>query len=142
MPQAWCSARSAISVTLTLDAGDTAWGDFDFNQLTLGLDGINTGLLLNGFSDGATVTATISGAPNNAALILAALQLDGQLAGTIIDSSPNDNFIGIPRVQTTLTINGPANQVIPEPGTAALAAGGLLPLLGVVTRRRFRRSAR
>jgi hypothetical protein len=94
-------------MTLTLFDGDTGGGPFDTdrNNLTLGLDGIDTGILLNGFRDSETVTRTITGIPNNAAQILAAMKADGQLVGTIIDRTPNDNFVEIPATfDTTLQI--------------------------------------
>lgn len=94
-----CPSIESISVTLTLEDGDSAMGERDFNDLTLGLDGIDTGILLNGFPDAQTVTFTIPGTPNNAADILAALRADNQLAGTIIDANPGDNpFLVIPAV--------------------------------------------
>ena len=56
-----------ITVTITMDDGDSAGSDpkdasdnFDFNDLTLGLDGINTGLLLNGFPNQAIFTADLT----------------------------------------------------------------------------------
>jgi hypothetical protein len=113
-----CQSIESISVTLTLFDGDTAPGDFDENQFTLGLDGIDTGILLNGFPNEQTVTLTIPGTPNNAADILAALQADNQLAGTIIDASPADNFIEIPaNFDTTLEITcatAPPDQQKPD----------------------------
>jgi hypothetical protein len=101
-----CVSIESITVTLTLFDGDTGSGPFDTerNDLTLGLDGIDTGILLNGFRDSETDTRTITGIPNNAAQILAALKADGQLVGTIIDRTPNDNFVGIPTFDTTLQI--------------------------------------
>jgi hypothetical protein len=39
-------------IILTIDDGDTGPGEFDENQLTLGLDGIDTGIKLNGFRGG------------------------------------------------------------------------------------------
>lgn len=92
-----CESIESITVTLTLFDGDTGRGSFNTerNELTLGLDGIDTGIALNGFPDGETVTNTLSGVPKNMAQILAALKADGQLVGTVIDRSPNDNFVGI-----------------------------------------------
>lgn len=125
-----------ISIRLTMNDGDTAPGNFDFNDLTLLLDGINTGIALNGFSNGATVSLLIGPqAPNNAAAILAALQADGQLVASIVDSDPNDNFFGNQSLQASagLVITG---QRVPEP--ASLAVWSLLLLAGalVVWRRR------
>ncbi len=106
-PYSSLTSIDKLSVTLTLSDADTALGNFDFNQLTLGLDGIDTGIKLNGFSDGLTQTLTLGGTPSNASAIISALQADGQLVGTIIDQSSNDNFIGISSLfKTTLTITG------------------------------------
>ncbi|GIX49221.1 MAG: hypothetical protein KatS3mg131_3432 [Candidatus Tectimicrobiota bacterium] len=113
----------SIEITLTMNDGDTASGNFDFNHLTLGLDGIDTGIVLNGFRNNKTDTLTITGTPANAAAILAALHADGLLVGTIIDSDPNDNWIVFPAsFQTTLTITGVA---APEPATLSLLGLGL-----------------
>jgi hypothetical protein len=73
-----------IGITLKLYDGDSAPGEFDYDDLTLGLDGFDTGLKLNGFSDGEIKTLTING-PNNSADIWGALQADGKLVGTILD---------------------------------------------------------
>ena len=106
-PYSSLTSIDKLSVTLTLSDTDKALGNFDFNQLTLGLDGINTGIKLNGFGDGLTQTLTIGGTPSNASAIISALQADGQLVGTIIDQTSNDNFIGISSLfKTTLTITG------------------------------------
>ena len=43
---------SNITITLTVGDGDSALGERDFDQLTLALDGIDTGLHLNGFAAG------------------------------------------------------------------------------------------
>ncbi|AFZ29237.1 Hemolysin-type calcium-binding region [Gloeocapsa sp. PCC 7428] len=97
-----------ISVTLTLHDGDTGIHEMDFNNLTLGLDGIDTGIKLNDFFHGETITQTIRGIPNKAAQILNELQADGQLVGSVVDSTPRDkNTITIPfNFDTTLTITG------------------------------------
>jgi hypothetical protein len=125
----------SITVTLSMVDGDTGPGEGDFNELTLGLDGIDTGLLLNGFRDNQFDTLTFSGVPQNAAAILSALQNDGRLVGTVIDSRPNDNSIVLPDdYTTTLQIQGPAHA--PEPCSVTLVALGLLPLARGLRRRR------
>src|SRR5918994_5819554 len=82
-----------IKVTLTCDgcSTETTLG-LDFNELTLGLDGIDTGIKLNGLAHTGLNTITVAGQPNNRDQILAALKTDGQLVGTIIDANPNDNI--------------------------------------------------
>ena len=109
------SSIANLSVKLTLNDADTAPSDFDFDRITLGLDGIDTGIKLNGFGDNQLITATISGVPNNAASILAALKADGQLIGTLIGASPNGNSIGIPGgFQTQLSLSDQST-AIPTP---------------------------
>jgi len=133
-----------ISVTLTLNDGDTAPGDFDFGNLTLALDGIDTGLKLDGFTDDAydpnqPVTLSFSGTPNNAAALLAALQADGQLIGTILDASPGDNILGVPKQSsTTLDITG---QQVPESATVLLFGLGAVGVAAYSLRKCGRRSA-
>ena len=128
-------------LNVTIDDGDSAPGDFDFNNLTLTLDGIDTGLLLNGFPDGQNVQLTLTGPINNSAAVLAALKADGRLVGGIKTTFPNDdNIFFFPTIATTLTLTGPVGvSVVPEPGAMASAAvlfGGLA--LGLLKGRRKR----
>ena len=58
------SSITELVVTLTLFDADSAVGNLDHNKLTLGLDGIDTGIQLNGFRDGFTDTLTIAGVPS------------------------------------------------------------------------------
>ena len=100
-----------ITFTATIDDGDTGTGEIDENDLTLALDGIDTGLLLNGFRNGATDTQTVSGAPINEAQILAALKADGELAATFVDADVDgtngNNFLDVPgEFDTTLVLAG------------------------------------
>ena len=100
-----------ITFTATIDDGDTGLGEIDENDLTLALDGIDTGLLLNGFRDGETDTQTVSGAPINEAQILAALKADGELAATFVDADVDgtngNNFLDVPgEFNTTLVLVG------------------------------------
>lgn len=101
-----------LTITLTLSDGDTGVNDFDRGDLTLALDGIDTGIELNGFRGGQTDTRTITGVPNHAAQILTRLKQDGDLFPTIIDHSPGDlNIVGVPdNRNTTLELFGKKNQ--------------------------------
>lgn len=137
-----------IQVTLTVQDGNSSATDgqgFDFGHLFLGLDGINTGLALNGFrGNGLQDTLTFSGtvSPAVGAAIFTALQ-DGFLLGSIITDNPNDTvlspndlFIGNDTLDatTTLTLSD-----VPEPTTVALIGAGLLLVLAPQVRR-FRRN--
>ena len=137
-----------IQVTLTVQDGNSSATDgegFDFGHLFLGLDGINTGLALNGFrGDGLEDTLTFSGtvSPAVGAAILASLQ-DGYLIGSIITNnasdtilSPNDLFVGNDSLTatTTLTLSD-----VPEPTTIALIGAALLLVLAPQVRR-FRKN--
>jgi len=135
----------SITVTLTVQDGDTAQSELDFDNWTLGLDGIDTGLKLNGFPGQAGIlTQTLTQAsPTNAAALLAALQSDGQLIGTIIDSDAGDNSISLPfRIDTSLDITGEVGvpNVIPLPAAALMGPLGA-GLVGMVSRR-FRNRAK
>lgn len=150
-----------ISVKLHIGSGDSLAGEVNFNEFTLGLDGFDTGLELNGdwvVTNNGTVFVleTFTGSIDNADNILAALLEDGQLVGTIFDSDPGDDFISLGSTQgaiasTTLVINGlagdggnpggepggenppPGGGVIPTP---AAAGAGLMLLAGLVGKRR------
>jgi hypothetical protein len=96
-----------ITITATLSGAGTEVGDPDRGDLTLALDGIDTGIKLNGFPQADTGTRTISGAPINEPAIRAALKADGKLAASIIDANPGDNGMsGSSADSTTLVIKG------------------------------------
>ena len=115
--------------TLTVEDGDTVSGAFDYNHWTLGLDGVDTGLVLNGFLNSWTAqTIEFKQVPvDTQDQILEKLQEDGLLVPTIIDTNPNgtndygDNKIGLcydPH-NTILTLEGQDTQ-IPEPSTMVI----------------------
>ena len=129
-------AIQQISVSLILGSADTDGpGSTNFDEFTLGLDGIDTGLKLNGTWEVITEPGqpdlrpplTFTGTPQNAAAILAALKEDNELVGTVIDSEPGDDFITLGSSQgsfgtTTLVLNGVA--VGEEPGGGGNGGGG------------------
>ncbi len=139
-----------IQVTLTMQDGNSSLTDgegFDYNHLFLGLDGVNTGLVLNGFrGNGLQDTLTFSGVVNSTigAAIFANLQ-DGFLVGSIITDNPNDTilspndiFVGNDGLNATTTLV--LSDAVPEPGTYALVAVGLLLVLAPKLRRLRRTS--
>ncbi len=139
-----------IQVTLTMQDGNSSLTDgegFDYNHLFLGLDGVNTGLVLNGFrGNGLQDTLTFSGVVNSTigAAIFANLQ-DGFLVGSIITDNPNDTilspndiFVGNDALNATTTLV--LSDAVPEPGTYALVAVGLLLVLAPKLRRLRRTS--
>jgi hypothetical protein len=126
----FANVTSVDSITVTLTSifdGDTAIGNFDFDSLTLGLDGIDTGLKLNGLPDGGILTLSFTGIPSLVQAQLIAALADGKLIGTIIDADadgPAGDFLGIPALDTTLelTLSG-ANLVAGNGGTGGNGGG-------------------
>lgn len=100
-----------ITFTATIDDGDSGPGEIDEDDLTLALDGIDTGILLNGFRGNETDTQTVSGVPINQNQILAALKVDGELAAAFVDDDVDgvngNNFLDVPgEFDTTLVLEG------------------------------------
>ena len=131
---------TSITLTLTVQDGNSEAAQpdgFDYNHLHLSLDGSATGLTLNGFrGDGLQDTLTFTGAPTNAATILASLKADGKLVGTITTDNPNDTITAPNEVYlgndqnnatTTLSITG----AVPEPGTWAGVGLGTMLVAGL-----------
>ena len=88
---------NSVSATVSIEDGDTGDGELDRDHLHLVLDGIDTGIKLNDFTNSGisepeppAVTNTVSGdlAPDVADQILAKLKEDGELAATIVDVPP------------------------------------------------------
>src|SRR5215210_7121773 len=98
----------SVTITATIFDGDTEVGNFDHGDLVLGLDGINTGIKLNGYRDKQTDTRTNGGRPDNAAKLLKALKRDGKLNATIINvPAGHHNKVRIPaEFNATLKIKG------------------------------------
>jgi hypothetical protein len=131
-----------IQVTLTIFDGNSGFSgtaaDFDFSNLSFGLAGFDTGILLNGFSaasiNGSDITLTFfSSSISNSTQILAVLQATGQLQGSIIDATGNPDSNGMTLSSlhdTTLIINA-----VPEPSTWALFAVGAAAFAAFSARR-------
>jgi hypothetical protein len=158
-------AINTISVSLILGSADTdAPGATNFDELTLGLDGIDTGLKLNGVWQVITSPGqpdvrpplTFTGTPANVDQILAALKSDNQLVGTILDAQPDDDFITLGSTQgafgnTTLVINGVAGgddgnggggNAVPLPPAAWSGAAMLVGMGTIRAVKKFKRSTR
>lgn len=103
----------SLTLTVTIRDGDTTPGSFDFNDLTIGLDGIDTGIKLNGFPNNAISTLDISGVPQNAAAILAALKTDGKLKLSVFDNDV-DLAGSAPDAQAGDVIAFPGGGVLPD----------------------------
>jgi hypothetical protein len=124
-----------IQFTFSMQGGDTMPGDFDHNNLTLGLGGVDTGLKLNGFQGGTgenAVSFNWSGAdlPSQQKLneILADIRDDGLIDASILDATPDDNYVNLySSFQTTLCITGDVLNPsgVPEPATILALAVGL-----------------
>lgn len=143
-PYGSLNTLDSISITLRMIDGDTGSGNFDRNSLHLMLDGIDTGLVLNGFRNSQDDTLTITGAPSNAAAILAALKADGKLDGGVYDTDWDGlgngdvwtglNFLYFPtESDTTLKLSGQMAAATPEPASMTVLGLGLA---GLVARRR------
>ena len=138
---------TAISITLTLTNGSTDANGIPGN-LTLGLNGIDTGVVLDNFgSFNAISRLTFTNVPVSPAVgssLLTSLQASGGLVnGTIIGAAGTAaNFIqitmgdptaGATQPQTILSLTGAA---VPEPATVTLLGAGVLALGVAGVRRR------
>jgi hypothetical protein len=97
-----------VTITATITDGDTGVGETERNDLLLVLDGVNTGIELNGYRHGLQDTRTNSGVPINKRELRNKLRQDGELHATIKDRDPgpNQDVILPANFETTLTIKG------------------------------------
>jgi hypothetical protein len=141
----------ALFITLQVGDGDSAPGDFDFNNLYLALDGINAGLALNGFPDSQILSLSLNQLPVSVSdALVAALQQDWKWIGSVVDLTPGNapagDTIAFPiRLDTTLdAVVTYRWGILPPPPSVPLPAALLLalPALGAagLASRRFRRS--
>lgn len=97
------ASLNRIDLVLTLRPEEN---NFDADDLTLALDGINTGIQADETStDGRNVKLRFNGVPDNADEILDELQEDGELQARLIDNGDNEVTIS-GNFDTTLEIRG------------------------------------
>ena len=156
---------SEAAIRITLWDGDSASGDFDWQENTLLLngydfgnmsdvqtdttsnDGMSSSGLASGFANGQLSTgffySTSSSLLGN---LYASIVADGQVVFAINDVDPGDNFFDFTRgldgslvnvgTGPTVTPTGGNNAPVPEPGTMLLLATGLAGLTGGLRRKR------
>ncbi len=151
---------SAMSVRITLFDGDSANGDFDFNDNTFFVNGVNLGnwsgvttyqtsgdgltLLSTGAGFGDDILSTGFFSTSNAATlasIFSSLSSTNAFAFTLNDIDPNDNFYdftqgvdgGLINVGTGPVVQPPSGAV-PEPATWAMMLTGF-GAIGTMLRR-------
>lgn len=149
---------------VSLFDGDNAAGNFDFNQNTFFVNGLNFGnfsTVMTGITTGTgNQTSTATGFPDNLlatgwfastdamllANLFATLGATNALAFAVTDTDPGDNFYdftqgidaGLINVGTGPVVQPPS--VVPEPSSVILLGTGIAGL-AVVARRRMGRSA-
>lgn len=149
---------------VSLFDGDNAPGDFDFNQNTFLVNGLNFGnfsAVMTGITTGTgTQTGTATGFPDNQlatgwfgstdamllANLFATLGTTNALSFAVTDTDPGDNFYdftqgidaGLINVGTGPVVQPPS--VVPEPSSVILLGTGIAGL-AVVARRRMGRAA-
>lgn len=97
-----------ITITATITDGDSGAGETERDDLLLVLDGVNTGIPLNGYRNGLRDTRTNSGVPINKRELRNKLRQDGELHAIIKDRDPgpNQDIILPANFETTLVIEG------------------------------------
>jgi hypothetical protein len=93
------ASLGSLTLTVTIRDGDTALGNFDFGDLSIGLNGFDTGIKLStpntvgatGFPDNNILQLDVSGTPQNAAAILNSIKAANGIAKlTIFDNDALD----------------------------------------------------
>ena len=97
----------SLTLTIRINDGDSGLGQFDRDQLTIGLNGLDTGIKLNDFlgtnsttdSSGPVTTLDVFGTPvNNAAAILASIKATGLAKLTVFDADVDAAAPGTTRI--------------------------------------------
>jgi hypothetical protein len=99
-PYSTFTSITSLSLTLALYdlqtmASGTGAQKRDYNNLSLTLAGLNTGILLNGYDAGVGSTVTVTGTPlNSSAIVSALISNNGLLSFGILDatSNPSNSF--------------------------------------------------
>ena len=127
--QPMLSHIETIGFRMTMWDGDTARGNFDRDNLSLWLDKVDTGLLLNGFPDQRLLTVTNWSRPrHDVQLALLAVLADGLVRADFMCGHRSHNSYVIPReYQATLFLS---DQPLPEPRSVWLCVAGVLSLAG------------
>lgn len=141
----------SIDLTLTMQDGDTGVGDFDRGNLFLGLDGINTGISLDGFTTDQELALSFHANSSQAQWLsddiveqlLERLNEDGQLFASIIDLTPGDNEINLYSMfDTSIALTGTVcHDPNPVPEPLSVATWTLLGVSALFYARRRRRVA-
>lgn len=127
---------TGIEISLTMEDGDTDFGELDYDNLSLLLDDVDTGIRLNGFPGKQEVERTFSLtssdpnwlSPDKLEDLVLALA-DNQLLASIKDGTPDDNYVNLYSIfDTKISITGEmlgsgGSDPVPEP--ASLAVWGL-----------------
>jgi PEP-CTERM motif len=157
LPAAPIGTITDFQIEFTLDDGDTAFGDADHGALTLYLNGLDTGVVLNGFADGSvdrlTFNSTVT--PAFSSLLLSSIGPGGLVSATIHDTTsnpvdfsatfPNSNIATLPSdnfgqpVIAKLQIGFIAISAVPEPSSGLMLLGLGLSIAGAKYRRRSTR---
>jgi hypothetical protein len=147
-------AIRSLSATFTIFDLDTGRGEFDAGNVRLLLNGIDTGVLLDGFQGSDPnrtdlVTRTVTGNVANGEAILASILASaggttlGRISAAFVSTSVNNaGFVPLQDdIVATLTLGsdpvggGPGVVPVPVGGAAPLLAVGLIGLAAAVRRR-------
>jgi hypothetical protein len=122
----------SLTLTIRITDGDSGAGQFDRDQLTIGLNGFDTGIKLNDFlgtnsttdSSGPVTTLDVFGTPvNNAAAILASIKATGIANLSVFDADVDTAAAGTTRIAGD-TIGFPQSPLLQD-ATLVLNNGAL-----------------